>query len=242
MARHTRALERYSVLPDTQLKELYGKTEARRHYIDLEYFGSRRLDALGPDLDVMERRFGTMRVLRAGTLPWTIEDVSAQLEAAWTSGDCDRVLPLSGYLAHYVGDMSQPLHTTERYDGEFPSDKGMHARLERAVDRSVARIDELARPEVHVVPIVSAWDSTIAGLRESNALVGEVFKADREARTASGGDEQAYTAILMNHEDKMIAGRIADSASRLASIWIYEWQQAGRPMPASPEPRRRGDY
>jgi hypothetical protein len=223
------AVEDYAVAPDTVLKQRYGEEEARRHYVDLEYFGPAGLDAIKPDLHAMERKFGKRRVMRAGTLPWTIEDVSTQLRAAWERGDCARVLMLSGYLSHYLGDMSQPLHTTKFYDGYLPSDRGMHARLELAVDQSTGLIGKLAKNSIHVTPVESVWQSEIAGLRQSNALIDKVVKTDRAARMVKGGDELAYQAFLMSREQPMIEAQIADSASRLASIWQYEWDQAGHP-------------
>jgi hypothetical protein len=223
------ALADYAVVPDTVLKQRYGEDEARRHYIDLEYFGPAGLDALKPDLHEMERKFGKRRLMRAGTLPWTIADVAAQLQTAWERGDCPRVLMLSGYLSHYVGDLSQPLHTTKFFDGNLPSDHGMHKRLELAVDQSTARIGKLAKKSVHVTPVESVWQTELAGLRQSNALIAEVVKADRAARMIRGGDDLAYQLFLLTREQAMIAAQIADSASRLASIWQYEWEQAGRP-------------
>jgi len=229
MSGNTASIEHYSVIPDTELKQRYGEAEKRRHYIDLEYFGPHPLDALEPDIHQMERHFGPRLLMRAGTLPWTIEDVSAQLQAAWESRDCHRVLVLSGYLSHYVGDMSQPLHTTRFFDGEIPSDRGMHARLELVADHSTRRLGKLARPSIHLQEPESVWGTTIEGLRRSNALLDGVIGADRRARASSGGVEQTYEVDLMRDEGAMIAGQIADSASRLASIWIYEWNQAGHP-------------
>ncbi len=229
MARNTESLEYYSVVPDTKLKKLYGEAEKRRHYIDLEYFGAHPLDALAPDIHQMQRRFPPRLLMRAGTLPWTIEDVATQLQAAWENGDCHRVVVLSGYLSHYVGDLSQPLHTTKFFDGEMPTDRGMHARLELAVDQSTRQIGALARPSVHAGAIESVWNETIDGLRRSNARMAEAEQADRDARAPSRGDERRYRAILIRDEGAMIASQIADSASRLGSIWIYEWNQAGDP-------------
>jgi hypothetical protein len=231
MAHNRARIEDYSVIPDTRLKELYGEAEKRRHFINPEYFGRNSYNALVPDIREMERRYGVNRVRRAGTLPWTIEDVSARIGGAWKTGDCAGVLRLSGYLSHYVGDLSQPLHTTRFFDGYVPSDRGMHARFELAVDRSNRTIAATARSGIHVQTVNSVWDLVIDGLRESNSHVAEVVEADRAARAESGGDESAYEAVLVRHEQSLIAGRIADSASRLCSIWLYEWEQAGRPAP-----------
>jgi hypothetical protein len=229
MARNRAAIEDYSVVPDTRLKNLYGEAEKRRHYINPEYFGRTSYRALVPDISAMERRYGVRRVRHAGTLPWTIEDVSTQVGGAWKNGDCAGVLRLSGYLSHYVGDLSQPLHTTRFFDGYVPSDSGMHARFELAVDRSNRSIEAAARAGVHAQKLSSVWDLVIEGLRESNSHVAEVVAADRAARAVSGANERAYETALMRQEQSLIAKQIADSASRLSSIWLYEWEQAGRP-------------
>jgi hypothetical protein len=227
MSANGRALQERAVFPDSELKRLYGEAEKRRHYIDLEIFGPHPLDALEPDARAMERRFGARRLMRAGTLPWTIEEMSARVNAAWESGDCRRVLTFSGYLSHYVGDLSQPLHTTESFDGDLPSDRWMHARIELAVDRSTRRIEKLARPSVHTRTVRSVWEVVVDGLRQSHALVEKIEAADRYARDASGGDSDVYRTILMHREGAMIAAQIADSASRLASLWQYDWERAG---------------
>ena len=40
LSRNEAALEAHSVEPDSVLKARYGKAEERRHYIDMEVFGS----------------------------------------------------------------------------------------------------------------------------------------------------------------------------------------------------------
>jgi hypothetical protein len=227
--RNIAALQEDTVLPDTRLKQRFGKAEERWHYIDLEYFGSHPLDAIDSDISVTESRFGIRRVMRAGTLPWTIEAVAGELEFAWKRNDCERALLLSGYLSHYVGDLSQPLHTTRYFDGYSASDRGAHARIESAVNRSTRRISSQAAPMIHASEITSVWNATIAGLRQSHAHVDEVIRADRRARAASNGDRNAYMRAFMRDESALIANQIADSASRLASIWTFEWNRGGHP-------------
>jgi S1/P1 Nuclease len=226
---HEVDLQEDAVAPDEVLRARYGEAEAIRHYIDLEYYGADPFVALKPDLAAMELEYGADTLEKSGTLPWTIEEMAQGVEQAWRKGDCAQVIVMSGYLAHYVGDATQPLHTTKYYDG-YPQDRGMHARFEGAVDRSVGEVEQLARPQVHVVKIDSVWDAAISELRHSNPLVATTFDADRAARAETGakkGDE--FDRALMRREMPMVAQQVAEAASMLASIWLYEWNQAGSP-------------
>jgi len=226
---HNAELQEDAVAPDEILRPRYGKAEAIRHYIDLEYYGSDPLAQLKPDREKMEREYGAQTLEVSGTLPWTIDEIARQVEQAWNKGDCAQAILLSGYLAHYLGDATQPLHTTRYYDG-LPQDRGMHSRFEGAADRSVSEIDQLARPQVHLEKIDSVWSSTIVELKHSHALVAVTMDADRAARRATGakrGDD--FDRALMQREMPMVAQQVAEAASTLASIWLYEWNRAGSP-------------
>ena len=211
------------------LKREYGRAEAIRHYIDLEDYGSSPFANLNPDINAMRQRYGEATLERSGTLPWTIEQVSAAIAQAWRRDDCHAAETLSGYLAHYIGDASQPLHSTRYYDG-IGQDRGIHARLEFATDASLAKLAPLARPAIKLIPVTSAWDAAIAEIRRANALIPAITQADRAARAASPPDDhQAYNRALIAQEGRLIAGQIADASSVLASIWLYEWKSAGSP-------------
>jgi hypothetical protein len=226
---HAADLQEDAVAPDEILRPRYGKEEAIRHYIDLENFGADPFGALQPDYAAMVSEYGAQTLVQSGTLPWTIESIAQGIQHDWHDGDCAEAILRSGYLAHYVGDATQPLHTTKYYDG-YPEDRGMHARLEGAADRSVREIEELARPRVHIEQISSVWQSEIGELRHSNALVATTFDADRAARAETGAKRGGdFDRALMRRELPMIARQVAEASSVLASIWLYEWKQAGSP-------------
>lgn len=239
-ARNASEVEEYSIEPDTVLRPLYGEAEARRHYIDLEYYGADPFARLDPDLAAMRRQYGARTLDRSGTLPWSITSEAAAMEAALRAGDCVALLRHAGYLAHYVGDATQPLHTTRFFDGPTASDRGMHARLEGAVDHRTREIGADAADGVRWQPITSLWAPIVAQLRESNELIPQVVAADRTAREEAGRARAAYTRRLMALEQPLIVRQIADAASLLASIWAYEDRQAGTPpactnsVPAAP--------
>ncbi len=221
-------LEYFSVQPDV-IRAKYGdESEKIRHYIDLEYYGADPFDALVPDRNAMSRRFGASTLLRSGTLPWTIVDFSDALEQQWSRGDCNELLRLAGFLAHYVADASQPLHTTMHYDG-YEGDRGVHARIEGAVDTEIRELSLSAERQTHLVEIDSVWQTAIAEIRNSNSHITELLEADRAARRQPSRARSAYDDALMSRERPMIVGQIARAASVLASIWLYEWKRAGSP-------------
>jgi hypothetical protein len=223
---HLGELEYRSVEPD-KLRELYGKVEGRRHYIDLELYGASPFAVLTPVQAVMVERFGIRKFDRAGTLPWTIEQVAGQLEQAWRNANCTEVIVLAGHLSHYIGDASQPLHTTLYYEG-YAGDDHMHERLEEAVDSEIGELESDARPRVRIAKLDSVWPTLIAELRESHALLPDLVAADRAARASTSGSAQ-FDVALIRRERTLIVNQLADAASVLASLWMLEWTQAGKP-------------
>ena len=226
---NSETLQEYSIYPDTVLRDRYGRAEERRHFVDLEVYGADPWAVLVADRAAMIQKFGVATLDRSGTLPWTIEEVADESRREWKSGNCPQVLRLSGYLAHYVGDASQPLHSTIHYDGYNYHDRGLHARIEKAVDLDRDDIYREAEMVPSVLPVSSVWDIATAEIRDANKHVDEVIQADRAARRGTG-DREEYDRKLMKLERPMFAWQIHRAASVLASIWLYEWHQAGSPV------------
>jgi len=225
-----RLVEQHAVEPDSVLKERYGRREDIRHYIDLEVInpdGPEALAELDPDIETMRERFGRGKLNKSGTLPWTIEDKARLFAAAWRKRDCSAMILEGGYLAHYVGDASQPLHSTIHFDG-YRRDRGVHARVEKAADDLISKIEPAAAREVRVRDISSVWPAEINEIRGANSLVDQLLAADRKARKDADSRAQ-YDAELFSDAGTMITGQIADAASVLASIWLYEWKSAASP-------------
>lgn len=235
-------LERFSVEPDSKLKKRYGEAERRRHYIDIDNYGADPFSKLNPSLAATGAKFGAAKVARWGTLPWTIDEFADRMAGklhAQSRRECAAILRLSGYLGHYVGDSTQPLHSTSHFDG-FASDRGVHHRLEDATDHDLSRLETLAQSASEVRKLDSVWNAEIAELSHSHALVMTMLEADRAARAQASRRVQPYERELMKRNGTLIAGQISRAASLLASIWIYEWDRAGHPplCQVSPLPHR----
>ena len=113
---HEDELRGASVDPD--LRRSSDLTEAPRHYDDQD----------DPHLDrnVSSRSSD----YRKGVVAWAVENSTILLIKALESDDLAGIIRYAGDLAHYVGDASQPLHSTENYDGQFTGNGGIHSRYE----------------------------------------------------------------------------------------------------------------
>ena len=110
----------------------FGVPEALMHFIDLELLKPAgddgvqqyRDDLSGkPTLDQLPRDFRDPRLVQAGFLPYRVEQVYGDLVKAVrdkrlmpkADADRDNALVLTGYLAHYLADNTQPQHATLDY-------------------------------------------------------------------------------------------------------------------------------
>jgi hypothetical protein len=64
------------------------------------------------------------------------------------------------------------------------------------------------------------------------ALVQSTIAADQNVRAATTS-RAAYTDALIAREGPMVARQLADGATVLASIWLFDWNQAGKPSSCS---------
>ncbi len=136
-----------------------------------------------------------------------------KLQAEW--------LVKAGTLGHYVGDLGQPLHVTENYDGQLTEQKGIHAYFE---DRVVDELYPQIASEVQK-SITQKWsafhkansDKTIRQLSvalslNSFAALPKLLQLDKKI-----GRKNLKQATAAYHG--MIVERISLSALYLAEIW-----------------------
>ena len=82
---------------------------------------------------------------------------------------------------------------------------------------------------MRAVEISGVWTLEIGEMRQSYGLVQAAIDADREARRTAADRGAAYAHALIEQHGAMFATQLARGASALASIWLYEWKQAGSP-------------
>jgi hypothetical protein len=216
--------------------------QALEHFIDLE-----PADALGPlprrRLDFEAKAFAAgQRPEKIGLQPWVATEVWERLKAALreyrvlsaankdTHGVEAAALFYSGWLGHYVGDASQPLHTTIQYNGWVgPNPNGyttahlIHWQFEGPfVGANLHAPDVLLKmTPVHAVD-GDIFDSYVAYLRQSKTHVEKVYQLEK-----AGGFVGAGTAESRD----FAAARLAAGASMLRDMIYTAWLESAKPVP-----------
>jgi hypothetical protein len=235
---HSFDLEYYANVPDIVWKTpATYDTEAPNHFMDMEIFNRELKESK------VERPFELSRLEFNSTFPkirdnagrawWRIREFDDKLTAISNILEKSNLstserqqsqsdwLLMAGTLGHYVGDLSQPLHVTENFDGQMTNQKGVHSFFEELL------VDELS-PELEVEVFQSAksqWHDyhkrfmsksvleVIQSLStESNAELPEVLKNDK-----SKGRLSLSLATGTNH--KLIVARLSRGSLALAEIW-----------------------
>lgn len=216
--------------------------QAPEHFIDLEL-----ADALGP---LPHRRFDFMAKAYAagqqpdkiGLLPWQTEEVWERLKSAMRNyrelkaagketGPAEQaILFYAGWLGHYVGDGSQPLHTTVQYNGwtgpnphRYTTGHQIHYEFESAFVTANIHLSDVQAKMTPVKAIDGdMFEAYMSYLRNTRSCVDEVYKLDKD-----GGFDGAGTAASR----EFTAGRLAAGASMLRDMIYTAWLRSADPVP-----------
>lgn len=139
------------------------------------------------------------------------------------------ILFYAGWLGHYVGDGSQPLHLTVNYNGwvgpnpnGYTTEHTIHSQFESAfVDAAVSASDvqPLLSP-LH--PIADEWTDYLAYLRHTGTLVERVYQLDKDHGFDGAGTPEAK---------QFTAERLAAGASMLRDMIVAAWVRSADPVP-----------
>lgn len=221
--------------------------QAPEHFLDLE-----PADALGPlprnrlDFEALVFAHG-QRPEKIGLQPWQTVEVYQRLKAAfreYRSLSADKTanpndlraveqvaIFYAGWLGHYVGDGSQPLHTTINYDGwavkdnpnGYSSAHGIHSRFEtQFVSANIKAADVEKKMTAPKAVTGDVFDSYVAYLRHTATQIDAVYAFDK-----AGAFENAGTA----ESRAFTAERIAAGASELRDLIYTAWVESAKPVP-----------
>ncbi len=224
--------------------------QAPDHFIDMEFaerigtLPRRRYDyiaALYAYAAAHPDQAQEMRPERVGFQPYITEEVWERLKSAMrdyrelsaqnqdTKPVQAAILFYAAWLGHYVGDGSQPLHTTIQYNGwtgpnpnGYTTDHTIHARFETDfVDANINAPD--VQPLIAPLhPIGDEWDDYLAYLRHTNSLVEKVYQLDKDHGFDGAGTAEAK---------QFTAERLAAGASMLRDLYVAAWVKSAEPVP-----------
>lgn len=216
--------------------------QAPEHFIDLEL-----AEPLAPlphnRFDFLAKAYAAgRRPDKIGLLPWQTQEVWERLESALrnyrelkaagrnTVAVEQVAIFYTGWLGHYVGDGSQPLHTTVKYNGWIgPNPHGystghqIHHQFESVfVSANIRSLDV----EGKMTPVKAIegniFDAYMAYLRRTRRYVDELYRLDKD-----GGFDGSGTAASR----AFTAERLAAGASMLRDMTYTAWLRSAEPVP-----------
>jgi len=215
--------------------------QASEHFLDLE-----PADALGTlphkrlDFEGMVFAAG-QRPEKIGLQPWEATEVWERLKAALrtyrqlsaarkdTRAAEQAAIFYAGWLGHYVGDASQPLHTTIQYNGWVgPNPNGyttahrIHWEFEGTFVGANIHAPEV---EAKMTPLVTmqgdVFTSYMAYLRQSATYVEKVYQLEKAGEFTGQGTAESRD---------FTAARLAAGASMLRDMYYFAWTESAKPV------------
>ncbi|MGD0681995.1 MAG: S1/P1 nuclease [Terracidiphilus sp.] len=215
--------------------------QAPEHFIDMEL-----ADALGP---LPHRRFdfeakvfaAGQRPEKIGLQPWETDEVWERLKSSMreyrklsaakqdTRPVEQAILFYAGWLGHYVGDGSQPLHTTVQFNGwtgpnpnGYTTEHKIHYQFESPFVE--ANIHE-ANVRATMTPVKAIdgdmFDAYVAYLRNTKSYTEKVYQLEK-----AGGFVGAGTA----ESREFTAERLGAGASMLRDMIYTAWLESAKPV------------
>jgi hypothetical protein len=215
--------------------------QAPEHFIDLEL-----ADALGPlphkRLDFEAKVFAAgQRPEKIGLQPWETTEVWERLKAALreyrtlaaakqdTRPVEQAVIFYAGWLGHYVGDGSQPLHVTIQYNGwvganpnGYTTDHRIHWQFEGPfVGANLHESEVMAKMTATHAMDGDIFNGYMGYLRHSATYVEKVYQLEKAGGFAGKGSDESR---------EFTAERLAAGASMLRDMIYTAWIESGKPV------------
>ncbi len=230
-----------AVAPD---KRRYSdKTEAPKHYLDADFYGSNPFDSIPMRWDDAVKKYTADTLNAYGTVPWRIQERFYQLVNAFKERDSTKILFFSADLGHYVADACVPLHSTLNYDGQLTQQKGIHSFWESRLPELyadqynywVGKAEYIDDPLAYSFELLkgsfAAKDSVLDFEKKLNAS----FDADKKYSFEQRGSKnvqvysEGYSKAYHNALDGMVERRMRVSIKAVGSYWYTAWVMAGQP-------------
>lgn len=247
------ALEYYGPEPDrwrSSAEPELNAAQAPEHFIDLEW-----ADLAGP---LPRRRYDYIRALAAaqvkhpdmvltpekvGLQPYVTSEVYERLQSAFrdyralvaankdTHPSEAEITFLAGWLGHYVGDGSMPLHTSIQYNGwvgqnpnGYTTEHHIHALFESEFVHANVKIADLAPLVGASKPVIlgNVFDDYMVYLRHSNSLVEQTYQLEKAGGFAGAGTLEGKAFV----DQQLAAGAI-----ELRNMIYTAWLKSADPVP-----------
>jgi hypothetical protein len=182
-----------------------------------------------------------------GFLPWTITEDYAQLKSAFSylkafeeAGTSEEianarqnVIYFMGVMGHFVGDASQPLHTTRHFNGwvgknarGYTTNKSFHSWIDGgfALKTAITLKDLKVKPARPIWPAHSGkhddvFPEVMAYIREQFTQLEPLYELEKAGKLSVENESS-------KEGREFIVGQLLRGSEMLASLWLTAWQEA----------------
>ena len=226
------SLGRLANVPDTRWKGA-ATYEAERpyHFFHWDIFSRARQSNEFNKMVISQvvQAFGQTHLNDNGTAPWRIGQIYERGVAAFKANNLPKALQMAGVLGHYIGDLANPMHVSEDYDGQSIGRSGVHKYFETTL--------------VDTVPAVELMDNAVrsgASVRNDLDRVNLTGSSVDNARQISINESTLSLAELddvldnfsrNSQNDRALEGffgpRMGAASATLAKLWDMMVEDAG---------------
>ena len=187
-----------------------------------------------------------------GLLPWAITESYGKLKSGFSclkafegnGGTPEEILNaqqnilyIMGVMGHYVGDASQPLHTTIHHHGwvgenphHYRTDGGFHSWIDGGFFKKLGGAN-LSGMQAKLRPARLVWinereakpeemfQAAMAFIMEQQKLVEPLYQLEKEEKLSGEGETGMQGRAFLE-------GQLVKSGQMLGDIWYSAWQQA----------------
>src|SRR5450432_1724384 len=184
-----------------------------------------------------------------GFLPWAITEYYEKLKSCFGTLNAFRryggtpeeianaqadVVYVMGVMGHYVGDGSQPLHTTVHFNGwvgenpkGYTTRTTFHAWIDGGYFKKIGgiKVDALAGKIQPATRISNSGDpdgmfhDVVAYLVEQNKFVEPLYEMEKNGQLTGDGDKGMQDAPFLE-------GQLVKAGQMLGNIWLTAWLEA----------------
>lgn len=220
-----------STVPDSHWKVGPSQSfEAPTHFFqpDSYYPSPSQFNLIPRDPAAASAKFGAANFIKWGTTTWRINQLYQAALTALKNRDFKTALQMAGTMSHYVGDLSQPMHVTENYNGQFSGNIGIHKFFEtdivkrnktalfNATNQQTAQL--IKNPEFQKQFSGTVVDVAFNEVNRAYALKDLLLQTDKQFGRLEAGVQKQLP---------LVRDRLADGSATLAIILSHLWEESG---------------
>ena len=220
------------------------KSEATKHFIDIEMYGSNAINDMPLDWETAVNKYTADSLKKYGWGPYNAMVQLDHLTKAFKAKNKDSILFYAADLGHYLGDLHVPLHTTINYDGQLTGQKGLHSLWESFIpDLSIDQYQLYSSHKATYLknPAQALWKD----IRHANALLPDMLAKEKQVSAQFTPETKYKMQMYYGRETKMytkefalayakelgptVNAQLIEASNMIADFWYTAWVNAGKP-------------